>query len=227
MYPDSLIPLFKEYAGDPALREYLNLAIKEGILPLPRFVSNLLDAARSPDLHNVATLDTLVRIALDAHYSSGKAPVGSIIGVEDSTITIMRTVKDGMALLRVAYSLPLSPFHQLTTSVSELLILLLSPLNDFSDIPGTETSQHFTDANELLHNYQLTPNLRQILESHVTYLSIILGDDVKTARGTQMIQYALGRGSVFGPNSNTDIITSGLLLNHLVCRRSYHGIQIS
>ncbi|EEB96292.1 hypothetical protein MPER_04595, partial [Moniliophthora perniciosa FA553] len=43
-----------------------------------------ISTARSPELHNAATLDMLCRIALDAHYASGLPAVGSLFAAEDS-----------------------------------------------------------------------------------------------------------------------------------------------
>ncbi len=86
------------------------------------FIATLLQAARSPELHNAATLDMLCRIALDAHYSSGLTSVGSVVAFDESPIVVLGVVQDALSLLRVAHSLPVSHFHRLTESSSELVI---------------------------------------------------------------------------------------------------------
>lgn len=211
--------LYRSYPGDPDLQEYLKIAIRDGSLSVAVFVATLLQAARSPDLHAPATLDTLCRIALDAHYSSGSAPVGSVVPYEESPITVLGTVQDALALLRTAHSLPMSHFHQLTTSASELVILLLSCVSDISQVSTAQAMVHFADANDLLQNFRLASDVRQVLETFVLSLSLLIGDDAKAAREAQImhsIQLALGKGDVHGPNTDTDVITFSLAFNHLV-----------
>lgn len=134
MFTDSVLVLYRFYPGDPDLQDYLKFAIQDGLLSIAVFVATLLQAARSPELHAPATLNTLCRVALDAHYSSGLPPVGSVVPYGESPITILGTVQDALALLRTAHSLPMSHFHQLTASASELLILLLSCVSDISQV---------------------------------------------------------------------------------------------
>ena len=57
---DSVLVLYRSYPGDPGLQDYLKAAIKDGTLPVSIFVSTLLQAARSPELHIPATLDRQV-----------------------------------------------------------------------------------------------------------------------------------------------------------------------
>ncbi|PPQ64382.1 hypothetical protein CVT26_002089 [Gymnopilus dilepis] len=221
---NSVLVLYRSYPGDPGLQDYLKAAIQDGILPVSTFVATLLQAARSSDLHIPATLDTLCRIALDAHYSSGKPPIGSVVPENESTAVILATVHDALALLRTAYSLPISHFHQLTTSVSELVILLLSCVTDWSQVSNAQAMLYFTDVNDLLTNYRLTPDVRQVLDAFLLSLSLLIGDDVKAAREAQMMHtmhFALGKGDIFGPSSDTDVITLGLLLNYLVKHRAH------
>jgi mediator of RNA polymerase II transcription subunit 5 len=284
--------LYRSYPGDPGLQDYLRAAIADGILPIHVFVSTLLQAARSTELHIPATLDTLCRIALDAHYASGLPPLGSVVplataaaasvssnppfvpppnsahtgagsasadatqmnignsigtsvssirgiasGASDlrSPTAIMDTVQDALALLHTAYSLQMSHFHQLTTSAGELLVLLVSCVTapgGAAAVPGTSgdsilshatTAQalaHFADATELMRRYRLAPEAHRVLDSYLSALTLEFGDDVKAAREQQMmhsVQYALGKGDILGPSSDSDVISLGLLLNYMVC----------
>lgn len=211
--------LYRSYPGDPGLQDYLKTAIQDGILPVSTFVSTLLQAAHSAGLHIPATLDTLCRLALDVHFSSGKSPIGSIVPFNEPTSTTLNTVKDGLVLLRTAFSLPISHFHQLTTSVSELVVLLLSCIGDMSQVSTTDALRLFAEVNELLTNYRLSRELRQDLDNFALSLSLLIGDDVKVAREAQMLhtaQFSLGKGDILGPSSETDIISLGLLLNYMV-----------
>ncbi|KAG5654089.1 hypothetical protein H0H81_007503 [Sphagnurus paluster] len=220
-HPDSVLVLYRSYPGDTDLQEYLKHAIQDGSLSIATFVATLLQAARSPELHTAATLDTLCRVALDAHYSSGLPPIGSVVPYDESPITILGIVQDALALLRTAHSLPSSHFHQLTISASELVILLLSCVSDISQVSTAQAMVHFADANELLQTFRLSQDVRQVLETFVISLSILIGDDAKAAREAQMmhsIQLALGKGGIHGPSSDTDIVTFSLFLHHLVSK---------
>ncbi|KAG6875320.1 hypothetical protein C0992_004322 [Termitomyces sp. T32_za158] len=164
----------------------------------------------------------LCRVALDAHYSSGLSPVGSVVAYNESTINTLGIVQDALALLRTAHSLPMSHFHQLTTSVSELVILLLSCVSSISKVSTAQAMVYFAEANDLIQSFPLAPDVRHVLETFVLSLSLLIGDDVKVAREAHMmhpIPLALGKGSTHGSGSETDIITFSLFLHHLVSYR--------
>ncbi|KAG6845781.1 hypothetical protein H0H87_003835 [Tephrocybe sp. NHM501043] len=216
---NSVLVLCRSYPGDPDLREYLKHAIYDGSLSTATFVATLLQAARSSELHFPATLDMLCRVALEKHYSSGVPPIGSVVAYDDSPVSVLSVVQDALALLRTAHSLPLSHFHQLTTSASELVILLLSCVPDISQLSTAQVLVHFADANDLLQNFQLTPDVRQVLENFVISLSMLIGDDVKAAREAQMLHtlhLTLGKANIHGSGSETDIVTFSLFFHHLV-----------
>ncbi|TFK41086.1 mediator complex subunit Med5-domain-containing protein [Crucibulum laeve] len=221
---NSVLSLYRSYPGDPGLQEYLKHALQKGGVSLPTFIVTMLQASRSPELHNAATLDTLCRIALDAHYSSGLPPIGSVTPYGQSSIVVLSTIQDSLALLRTAHSLPASHFHQLTTSASELVMLLLSCVSDISQVSTAQAMMHFADANDILHTFPLKPELRPLLETFVMTLSIMLGDDAKAAREAQMmhsIQMALSKGDILGQSSDTDIITMGLVFQHMINNRGH------
>lgn len=201
------------------MQGYLKHAIQDGLLSLPKFVSTFLAASRSPELHNAATLDMLCRVALDSHYASGLPPIGSVVPYSESTIELLGTVQDAMSLLRTAHSLPITHYHQLTTSASELLVLLLSCVNDVSQISTAQAMVHFADASDMMQVLRLSPGVRQELETFALSLSLLLGDDAKAAREAQMmhtLQLAFSKGDLIGPGSDTDLVTCSLLLHALV-----------
>ncbi|KAG6812477.1 hypothetical protein H0H92_002584 [Tricholoma furcatifolium] len=225
---NSVLVLCRSYPGDPDLQDYLKYAIREGTLSIATFVATLLQAARSSDLHAPATLDMLCRTALDEHYCSRLPPIGSMVAYNASTVSVLGVVQDALALLRTAHSLPLSHFHQLTTSASELVILLLSCVSDMSQVSTAQAVVYFADANDILQNFELGPDVRQVLETFVLSLSLLIGDDAKTAREAQMlhpITFAISKGNIHGTGSETDIITFSLFLHHIVsCRAQKFGV---
>lgn len=216
---DSVVALFRNYPGDPALIAYLRHAIQGDMLSLATFISTFLSAARSLELQNVSTLDMLCRLALDCHYSSGRSPIGSIIPISQPVPLVFNTVLDATALLRTAHTLPQSQFHQLTNSASELLILLLSTIGDVSQIPTPLGIMFLQDMAEMTHaSFRLPPTTRHVLDQFTFALHSAVGDDA--ARETQMmhtLQLTFGKGdAVSGTSSGKDIITPGLLLHNLV-----------
>ncbi|KAJ4489332.1 mediator complex subunit Med5-domain-containing protein [Lentinula edodes] len=217
---NSVLVLYRSYPGDPALHEYLKYALNDGMISLAVFIATLLQAARNPELHNAATLDMLCRIALDAHYSSGQPnPIGSVVAFDESPIVVLGVVQDALQLLEIAHTLPVSHFHQLTTSSSELLILLLSCNPDMTQISTTQAAVHYQTANDLLLNFQLSPGLREVLEHFERQLRKLMGDDAKLAREAQMMhtmQLTLGRGDIVGSSSNNDLVSLSLTLHALI-----------
>lgn len=184
----------------------------------PDFVATFLRAARSSQLQNGSTLDVLCRITLDAHYASGMPPFGSLLPSTSSQTPILAVVNDVLAFLRQAHSLPPSGFHTLSTSASELITLILPRVPDVLQMSTTQAMICFGDANDLLHSVRLSPEVRQVLETFVVSLSLLIGDDAKAAREAQIIhtQLALGKNDMLGSNLEADFISCGLLLQSLV-----------
>jgi mediator of RNA polymerase II transcription subunit 5 len=211
---DSVLILYRSFPGDPDLQEYLKIAIQSGILSIAVFVSTFLQAARSTELHAPATLDMLCRVALDAHYSSG---LPSVLSFTDTPMTVSNTLQDALALLRVAHELPISHFHQLATSASELAILLFSAA-DMSQVPPSQAMVLFGDASSMITHSSLSQNVRQVLESFALSLGLLVGDDAKVASEVHMqsFQFALGKSETVGSSSNTDTVSFSLTLSYLV-----------
>ncbi|KAJ3813742.1 mediator complex subunit Med5-domain-containing protein [Lentinula aff. lateritia] len=217
---NSVLVLYRSYPGDPALHEYLKYALNDGMISLAVFIATLLQAARNPELHNAATLDMLCRIALDAHYSSGQPnPIGSVVAFDESPIVVLGVVQDALLLLEIAHTLPVSHFHQLTTSSSELLIRKSFPFASHPDFDPPAHPVHYETANDLLLNFQLSPGLREVLEHFERQLRKLMGDDAKLAREAQMMhtmQLTLGRGDIVGSSSNNDLVSLSLTLHALI-----------
>lgn len=220
---NTILELYRLYPADPTLREYLQLALSDGLLSNAVFVSTFIRAARDPELQNGSTLDMLCRLALNTHYTSGSSPAGSIIPLADSQVSVLSKVQDALALLRIAHSLPPSNFHQLIVSASELAILLLSCVTDMSQLTAAQAMIYLGDANDVLQSLRLSQELRQVLEGFVLSLSLLMGDDAKAVRDAQMLhamQLTMGKNDVHGVNGETDTVTCGLLLQGLVACRT-------
>lgn len=160
----------------------------------------------------------LCRAALDVHYASGMPPLGSLLPSSSSQTPILAIVNDALAFLRQAYSIPPSGFHTLSTTASELVTLILPCVPDILQMSTTQAMICFGDANDLLHSVRLAPEVRQVLETFVFSLSLLIGDDAKAAREAQIIhtQLALGKSDMLGSNLEADSISCGLLLQSLV-----------
>lgn len=220
---NAILDLYRLYPADHTLREYLQLALSDGLLSNAVFVSTFIRAARDPELQNGSTLDMLCRLALNTHYTSGSSPAGSIISLADSQVSVLSKVQDALALLRVAHSLPPSNFHQLIVSASELAILLLSCVTDMSQVTAAQAMIYLGDTNDALQSLRLSQELRQVLEGFVLSLSLLMGDDAKAVRDAQMLhtmQLTMGKNDVLGTNVETDTVTCGLLLQSLMACRT-------
>ena len=209
-----MLILFRDYPGEPTLQGYLREAIADGVLSLPTFLTAFLLAAQSTDLRNAATLDLLCRVVLDHHYATGLPPMGSLIPFGEPLTRLLSTVQCAMGLLKTSFELPVSNYHQLSNSASELLVLLLSCVDDVSQISASQAVLYFAEADDLLQHVRIPAPARAVLESFAVSLTMILGDDAKLTRETQMIHTL--QSTVLGSSSETDIVTCSLVLNHLV-----------
>ncbi|KAF7965853.1 hypothetical protein HWV62_41212 [Athelia sp. TMB] len=220
---DSVISLFRSYPGHAGLQGYLEYAIGEGSLSVATYTTVFLQATRSPELQDAATLELLCRITISSHYSSGLAsPIGSVVSYTESPAVVLGMIHDALYLLRASYSLPMSHSHQLISSAGELVILLLSCVADTSQITTAQAMVSFEDANHVLSTLQLSPDVRQVLETFAMSLTLIIGDNAKVARETQMLQsmLAMGKPDIHGSNTGADTTTSSLLLHTLLSARA-------
>ncbi|KAF8216143.1 hypothetical protein K438DRAFT_1800130 [Mycena galopus ATCC 62051] len=215
---NSVLILYRSFPGDPDLQEYLKITIQSGMLSIAVFVSTFLQAARSTELHAPATLDMLCRVALDAHYSSG---LPSVLSFTDTPMTVSNTLQDALALLRVAHELPISHFHQLTTSASELVILLFSAV-DMSQVAPSQAMALFGEASSMLAHSSISPDVRQVLESFALSLGLLIGDDTKAAPEVHMMHsfQFFGKSDTVASSSNTDTVSFSLALSYLVAHRA-------
>ncbi|KAI0788572.1 mediator complex subunit Med5-domain-containing protein [Abortiporus biennis] len=213
---NSVLILFKNYPGDPILQNYLRSALQDGSISLPIFLSTFL--AGAPGLHNPATLDMLCNMAIDFHNASGSPPVGPIL-----TGNTLKTISDAMSLVKTAQSTALSPSDQLLGSTSALLIVLLtSPIvADVSQVSPNDVISFLAEANDLMNFISISTPVRAAIEQFISPLTMY-GGDAKAVREAQMhtMHLALTRGEVIVPNSDTDIISCGLLLQSLILRRA-------
>lgn len=212
--------LYRSYPGNPGLKEYLECAIEDGILPLSTFVSTFLQAARSPELDTPITLDHLCQIALEVQKRSDSQGANSLVPYSESQIVILQTIQDGLALLRTVHTLPISQHHnELASRTEELVRNLLCFASDLSQVSVAQACVSFADVNDLLNNFRFNLETRQMLESFSILLGLLIGDDAKVAREAQMmqsLQLALGKSDTGGPASDTDVITLGLIHHYLV-----------
>lgn len=217
-----MLVLFKSYPGDIQLQSYLKHAIQDGTLSLAIFVTTFLSAATS--LQDAATLDILCKTVLECQFLSGLPPNGSVVPFNEAPGAILRTVQNGVKLVQTACTLPASPYHQVSSSASELLILLLSTITDVTQISTTDAILFLDAANPLMQLPQLSEDVRHVLENFSLSLTYILGDDAKAAHEAQMmhtLQLALGKNDISGSNADRDIITCSLLLHNLVSMSQY------
>ncbi|KAH6917313.1 mediator complex subunit Med5-domain-containing protein [Coprinopsis sp. MPI-PUGE-AT-0042] len=218
---NSVLFLYRSYPGDPSLNRYLTHAIKENVLPLSIFVSTFLSAARSANLHSGATLDFLCGLALRCHDESGMLAMGSLVSPSTSPLAVIEIVQDALALVRVSHTMNLNYHHRnLTHSSEALLDHLLSCVTDLGDVSLSQALVLFGNVSEILRDIQLDVAAQSALESFSISLGLIIGDDAKVAREAQMMQtMQTSKTSVL--NSETDIVTLGLLWQYLVVHRAH------
>lgn len=136
-----------------------------------------------------------------------------------------------------------TPFHAQGSPVSQLVVLLLSCVQDLSTVTNVDAGVYYTDVSHVLHTTHVDETLRQSLENcksaprHFSALwltlpavlmscSLLLGDNAKAAREVEMmqaVQLSLIKASGTGAAAGLDIITCGTLLRNLVCAVCLHA----
>jgi mediator of RNA polymerase II transcription subunit 5 len=160
------------------------------------------------------------RLILNLHYESHVPALGSLIPFSEHPSELLNTISDLLYLLRLSYAFPVSPFHQLTTSVSELLIQLLAYVGDMSDVTTSQATELLSLVHEVLQAVALDENVRQALDSFLLSLSLILGDGTRQADEAEMFaSFQLStpsRHDTTGPNPSFDLLSGSLIMGRLV-----------
>lgn len=216
---DSILILFTSTPGDLSLQRYVEVALQDGLLTLGVFIPHFLLAAKSTQFQDVSTLDNLCRLIQNHHFASGLSPSSSLTRPDAPFMEVSRTVVDGLGFLRIAYNMPPSPYHALTSSASQLIMLLLSCIGDVSQHPPSDLLYLYTMSLSTIRDMQLEQDLRSMLENLVLSLSMCIGDDTKIAQQSQVMQAIqapyYGRTDAV-PSSQSDITSCSLLLRHMV-----------
>lgn len=221
IYPDAILELYGPYPSDLLLYSYLQHALHNfELLSLPAFVFTFLEAAKSQSLQDTSTLNMLCRLIHEEHFASGLPPAQSLLNAHNSlTPKVLEMIQGALELLRISYNLQVSSFHKLVVSATQLVMHLLSCVEDMTSVTATQAMMHFGAVQQVLQIPQLDHDLRAVLESFALSLSMIWGDDAKMAQEAQQmqtLQLSLGKGDILGPNSQSDIVTCSLVLRHLV-----------
>ena len=135
----------------------------------------------------------------------------------DSALAVLR---DALALLRTAYTLPIiTNFHRLLDSAGDLLMLLLNAFTDMSKVSSAPAMACIDDAKGVLQIFALNQSVRQALENFVVSLSLFTDDNPTVLREVQFMhnmQSSLAKGDILAPGSDSDIVTCSLILHFLV-----------
>jgi len=164
-------------------------------------------------------MDMVCQLILNLHYESQAPPLGSLIPYSELPSELLDVISDSLDLLRLSYGFPASPFHRLTASASELLMLILSCVGDISEVSTAQATVLLSDVHDVLQIVALQPNVRQALDSFLLSLSMLLGDGTKQAEEAEMFasfQLSPGKQDMVGPNPSLDLLTGSLLMARLV-----------
>lgn len=219
---DSILSLFNSYHADSTLKEYLRIAVSDPTIPVQLWtlVPSFLRSVRSTTIHDASTMRMVCRLILNLYYETQGPPLGSLISFSELPNDLLHIISDALYLLRLSYEFPDSPFHNLTTTVSELFVHLLSCVGDMSEVSATQATVLLSVVHDVLQVVALQDNVRQALDSFLLSLSLLLGDGTKQAEEAEMFasfQLTPGKLETGGPNPSLDLLTGSLIMSRLVC----------
>lgn len=172
----------------------------------------------------------ICRLILNLHYETQSPPFGSLIPFSALPSEHLHIISDALYLLRLSYEFPASPFHSLTASASELLVLLLTCVGDMSEVSATQATMLLSVVHDVLQVVALQDNVRQALETFLLSLSMLLGDGTKQAEEAETMfasfQMTPGKHDTVGPNPSLDLLSGSLIIGRLVCQLNVRAISL-
>ncbi|KAG8858462.1 hypothetical protein FRC20_012007, partial [Serendipita sp. 405] len=169
---DSMINLFVKWPANRTILEYMEAIIQAQMLPLHVYFSVFLRSIRQGVLVDSRSLDMLCRLGIQLVSELPLSPVLSMVEpVESPSATLL----DALTLLREGLHRPYSTLHDLQTSSSDVLLIVIqycpSMVPQFS--PG-DAIQILTVSHEIMQHPTLRPDLLSALES----MNRLLGDNL-------------------------------------------------
>ncbi|KAA1468198.1 hypothetical protein DENSPDRAFT_770124 [Dentipellis sp. KUC8613] len=219
---NSVLVLFRTYPGDPALQAYIKRALQTRLFPLRIFIATFLQAVRSPELHNSATLEILCRTAREMSLLPDLISFNSPLSADPNAA--LGTIRDALVLLQTVNTVTTSRSYPVVIdSANELLLLLLDSIADITSVSSAQAMACIDDAKALLQLQPLSSQVTGALRSLVASLSLLTDEVPQISREVQMINTvhtSLVKGDVLGSGSGGDNLSCKLLLYHLVSSRA-------
>ncbi|KZW00618.1 hypothetical protein EXIGLDRAFT_132482 [Exidia glandulosa HHB12029] len=227
----ALLELFVSYPGDQTLLAYLHMlvapptytAMAHSYVPLSNALGFFIRNAGQ--MTDPATFHLVFKTLIGLHYANPVSAYGSIITYGETVPSILNTVNACLPLLSTWESLTSStPFHGQPSPISQIIVLLLSYVQDYSSITTTEAMMYYSEVQHALQTIPFDSDTRQALENLMMSLGLVVGDNAKAAREVEMmqaIQLNLAKSSSVGAAAGLDIITCGTLLRNLFDERAH------
>ncbi|EJD55596.1 hypothetical protein AURDEDRAFT_179328 [Auricularia subglabra TFB-10046 SS5] len=218
----AILHLFPNYPADQTLLAYIRVAVQGNFVPLSFALSYFVTNASH--IQDAATLHVLFKCLLDIHFASGASPYGSIITFDTPMVSILELLHACLPLVKSWDSImAATPFHGLQSPISQLVVLLVSCLDDLASVTTAHAGVYFNEVSQVLHTPNIDQTLRHALENYMMALSMVLGDNAKAAREVEMMQalhLSMSKSSAVGGTASFEIITFGTLLRHLFDERA-------
>ncbi|KAG8770272.1 mediator complex subunit, partial [Serendipita sp. 397] len=220
---DSMINLFVKWPANRTILEYMEAIIQAQMLPLHVYFSVFLRSIRQGVLADSRSLDMLCRLGFQLVSELPLSPVLSMVEpVESPSATLL----DALTLLREGLHRPYSTLHDLQTSSSDVLLIVIqycpSMVPQFS--PG-DAIQILTVSHEIMQHPTLRPDLLSALES----MNRLLGDNLSVPNplptaGSEMLSLGIPPRSDINAEDASEMTSCSLFLWSIVdCRAHPYG----
>ena len=119
---DVLLNLLASWPANEAVIDYLATFARGQLLPLHAYFTGFLRATRTTEIIDPRTVDMLCQLGVRL---TAEMPFEPIISMTDTSQSASATLMDAFTLVRGALNIPYSPLHDLHTSASEVLLLMI------------------------------------------------------------------------------------------------------
>ncbi|CCA75188.1 hypothetical protein PIIN_09172 [Serendipita indica DSM 11827] len=209
-----LLNLLASWPANEAIVDYLATLVRGHLLPLHTYFTGFLRFTRTTEIVDPRTVDMLCQLGVRL---SAEMPFEPVISITETTQIASVTLMDAFTLVRGALNIPYSPLHDLHTSASEVLLLMIQysrPL--FGQFLVHDTLQFLTISHDVMQHPGLRPDLVSSLEGLIRLLGDILAvSNALPSTHTELL--ALTAQPTQEINSEeSDIITFSLFIKNIV-----------
>ncbi|KAG8812133.1 mediator complex subunit [Serendipita sp. 399] len=220
---DSLLDLLVKWPANQTILEYMEAITRAQILPLHIYFSAFLRNTRQAEYTDPRSPDMLCRLGIQL---AAELPLSPVVTMVDPIEPPSTTLLDALTLLREGLQRPYSTVHDLQTSASDVLLLVIQYCSTMiPQFTSGDAIQILAIGHQITQSHSLRPDLLTALEAFNRLLgeSLSVANPLPTA-GPEILSLGMPPQPEINAEDESEAVSCSLFLRNIVeCRAHSYG----